>query len=1215
MSIDPISIGISLALSAASMAMQASRRIEGPRLEDTKFNAADYGGLLTRFWGRRWIVPKVIFGEDLKHVEVESKTKGGKYNQHKYYGTWAVMIAPHPIQGVAKVKMDGHLVLDLTGAGPVTPFDFGEVSLAAKRDHLLATNPITSGMGIAPKSTPYFRIYVGAPGQEPDERMLATVEALNGVGSCPDFRGRSWLIIEELPLEKFGNRVPQLEIEALTASSGHVPTEQRDLTFAPNAAFNLRFSGDYSRVVWMSTDGEVEMWDVAARQPMMTWIGGDISPTSPIGLFSDGRIGFVADDTAFKVLAPGGGVTTVYDDGYQQYGAAVVTDGKGIEHWGTYPFSFYTGFYYDGVSFAPGWQACLFFPDSYGNVWVVGRIAFATDTVHFIRLTTVDNSPEYLAEFSIVMPVTASPDANGEGAYAAASGDNIILRWEGSHYLIDPTDASIVDSVAAPAAGRIYSAKTVWTNAVPGSGRVWLGNSEYDLLTGELIRTVAGVSGAAGTYPSVYDPINHALWVGEDGITIYHLDRVASAAITLRTIVEDVCVKAKIDLATIDATALTQEIAGYSVAGGTGKDWLEPLLDLYDVDARPHGFKLQFVNRGGAPGAEISSEDFAAPEEGEAPFSYPLPGATDVPTWLALQFADPAIDQQRNSTLSGPRGSADGMQPKTIDMTSLVLPVDEAQQLSGRLHRRIAWDTGPVELSLPAREIVLEPADVRPLMLRGATVKARLVTIEMRADRRFATEWKRDDPSVNQLDGATGATADGNEPSVIVIPGICQGFVLDLPLLRDADNDVNPQVYVAAGPYSADLSFPGASVFEAVLGDYSESIAGITAANRATWGWTTEALPDADPWVWDRGNVVNVMLQVGELTGCTEAAIDADERRNLALIGDEIVQFTTATLEIDGSYTLSGFKRGRRGTEWACATHGARDAVLLLNTAAPVAEGLSEVGTALSFKAVTDGRSITGAWPIDLAPFTGATLKPYAPCHLKAALASGDWTLSWVRRTRVGGAWTGGADIPLSEASEAYELDIMDGDTVVRTVTGLTSPTFTYTAAMQTTDFGGAISTVTFRVYQISDAVGRGFAATATSEPPATSALWRLTFPSQANVYIREIEMRDVIGGTDQCAGGTATADAGGAGSAAQAFDDSSTYWGNSGGGASPNHWIEYAFASPVWIAQLSLWCTNTPSLSPANVTLSYWNGAAFVDVLTKTALSWASEETKTFVV
>ncbi|MNP69766.1 hypothetical protein D3C76_1659100 [compost metagenome] len=50
----------------------------------------------------------------------------------------------------------------------------------------------------------------------------------------------------------------------------------------------------------------------------------------------------------------------------------------------------------------------------------------------------------------------------------------------------------------------------------------------------------------------------------------------------------------------------------------------------------------------------------------------------------------------------------------------------------------------------------------------------------------------------------------------------------------------------------------------------------------------------------------------------------------------------------------------------------------------------------------------------------------------------------------------------------------MDGSTVVRTITA-TSPEFDYPAADQAADFGSAQSSITFRIYQRSEVVGRGY--------------------------------------------------------------------------------------------------------------------------------------------
>ena len=71
-------------------------------------------------------------------------------------------------------------------------------------------------------------------------------------------------------------------------------------------------------------------------------------------------------------------------------------------------------------------------------------------------------------------------------------------------------------------------------------------------------------------------------------------------------------------------------------------------------------------------------------------------------------------------------------------------------------------------------------------------------------------------------------------------------------------------------------------------------------------------------------------------------------------------------------------------------------------------------------------------------------------------------------------------DVPLNEASEAYDVDVLDGaGQVVRTLYS-TSPSITYTAADQTTDFGAPQSALDIAVHQLSAAVGRGFAGRAT---------------------------------------------------------------------------------------------------------------------------------------
>jgi hypothetical protein len=65
----------------------------------------------------------------------------------------------------------------------------------------------------------------------------------------------------------------------------------------------------------------------------------------------------------------------------------------------------------------------------------------------------------------------------------------------------------------------------------------------------------------------------------------------------------------------------------------------------------------------------------------------------------------------------------------------------------------------------------------------------------------------------------------------------------------------------------------------------------------------------------------------------------------------------------------------------------------------------------------------------------------------------------------------------LSADTYAPDVGAVDGS-VLRTITA-TTPAATYSAAQQTTDFGGAVGAVFVHIYQMSGIVGRGIAAEA----------------------------------------------------------------------------------------------------------------------------------------
>jgi hypothetical protein len=146
--------------------------------------------------------------------------------------------------------------------------------------------------------------------------------------------------------------------------------------------------------------------------------------------------------------------------------------------------------------------------------------------------------------------------------------------------------------------------------------------------------------------------------------------------------------------------------------------------------------------------------------------------------------------------------------------------------------------------------------------------------------------------------------------------------------------------------------------------------------------------------------------------------------------------------------------------------------MLSSSTVQRIPDGLDLIGAVRSYKAVSAGRDITSATAASFSN-TAKGLKPLSPVHLKGSRnGSGDLIITWKRRTRIGGGWRDNAEVPLGETNEAYEVEILNGAVVVRTVAAA-SPTVTYTAAQQTSDFGSVQAAVAVRVYQLSATVGR----------------------------------------------------------------------------------------------------------------------------------------------
>ena len=169
------------------------------------------------------------------------------------------------------------------------------------------------------------------------------------------------------------------------------------------------------------------------------------------------------------------------------------------------------------------------------------------------------------------------------------------------------------------------------------------------------------------------------------------------------------------------------------------------------------------------------------------------------------------------------------------------------------------------------------------------------------------------------------------------------------------------------------------------------------------------------------------------------------------------------------------------------ALAGAR-VVILDTSVSPLPVAQADIGLPWNWRIGPASRPVSDASYL-AATFTpaGIGLRPFSVAHVvqpwRTARSPGDLTISWIRRSRALAADSWEAlEVPLAEDSEAYEIDILDGATIKRTLSTATTSAI-YTAAQQTADRGATLApgaTLAIRIVQLSQTYGRGAAQTTT---------------------------------------------------------------------------------------------------------------------------------------
>lgn len=540
----------------------------------------------------------------------------------------------------------------------------------------------------------------------------------------------------------------------------------------------------------------------------------------------------------------------------------------------------------------------------------------------------------------------------------------------------------------------------------------------------------------------------------------------------LQSILTDFVRRAGITGASLDVSSVTGWIGGISIAGRNEvRSAVEAITQIFQIDTLERNGSIVFRPRNNTPVASLTESDLIPQNEsadsGRNLFTITKAPRQALPQRVELGFYDRNADYQAN-TQSAERQVGVDANISTID-SRMVLTPNQARGLAETL-LNVSWsEIYTFSFALSRSFAFLETGDVVTMTLAGRVWTARILKITINNQNLDIEAISTDADSYQ----STLKGSDSTSSQQILLSQPATLYALNLPVTVGVSE--NPAFFVATGKATGDVNWRYTQMYRSDGGPF-----GLVAvlSSSVVHGTAATVLPVGSAEYTDKGSTVNVTLIDGTLSSVTEEELL--NGANAALLGSELIQFQNATLLSGTTWQLSTLLRGRNGTEAAVSGHSAGEVFLLLTSGVERSEIVfNDINRQTSLKGVSNGQLEANITAQTFTP-TAANLRPYSPVHITAARdVSGNITLNWKRRTRYGGAWVDGQDVPLAEASESYEVDVLNGATIVRTLVSNT-PSVAYTAAQQTADFGSLPPSVSVKVYQLSAIVGRGSAGIAT---------------------------------------------------------------------------------------------------------------------------------------
>jgi len=1088
---------------AISYILQPKTHTEGPKMTDLSVQGSVYGTPIRDCWGSVRLAGNIIWSEGIKeHKHEEDVGKGGaSYTSYSYTCSFAVAICKGEIEGIRRIWADSKLIYDRR--------DLSGVSISAY------------GIDLNMAKSASVTFYPGSETQEADP----IIEAVEGAGEVPGYRGLCYIVFEDMQLADFANRIPNLEFEVADASDSDYygvripyPLEAaqgawspgmtiREYGFllttqhwchptTPNGYVYSAISGGggtagMTEPTWPTTLGEtVEDGDavwVCYSYHDTRFTAGKTPSLQRLREVDGGILVCVQDGGTYSdpaYLQRWAGIPDPYGNGAKLMWNVNINDADVGGHFEenctltnqlNHIMVMFTEWGFNETCF----NVINTYPPETCNIEEVIRLGYPSmPWCSFYRGRTATGTGHYKYYFETGNGSKIQRWVCEETSYPSYSCTLMMERDLGASY----SNIHIIDDgIAIATKGSckvvfeydLYSS-TVVSNEVEGPGASYMpGQAIY------FDNNVLGVGSYADAVPTGMGYITMAL-CGPWSITPMEYDLFTGSSMAVDQMVADILENCGLTSDQYDVTDLSGDTAIGFVRTGvmSGEELLKPLMRVFQFDIVEQDWKVVCKKRGGSVVANIPWGDLAAHEQGgQQPEAIieKIEDESSLPLKIVLEYRDfdadymPAIE---SATRSKSAVNTDNI--KTLEYP-IVMQATKALQAVETLFETMWVQRKKYQIAIPTDYIKLSPGDL-------ITIDSTYKVLISKVDVSF--------PLILKIEAAAEDTASYTSNSISVAPFIVSQNIgkpafsypvfLDLPSLIGYKDELS----FYFGAYAIEEGWKTTLLYRSIDdGQTWEHINAIE--NMLTVGTVSNELADGPVTVVDEGNSMTVVLSsYGKtLAGATLESVFSGT--NNAAVGTsgrwEIVGFSGVVQNADGSYTLTNLVRGRKGTDHNTANHKANDAFILLEESKLLLQTIpdSQLDTEIKYRMAPIGVSLLSGMAFEFTCI-GNVLAPFSPVDIQGERdSSGNLTISWVRRSRSSIGWSG-TGAPMLENTEEYEIDVYSGATIKRTIEVSSATSVIYTAAQQTTDFGSTQASVKVIVYQISDTVGRGTGREAT---------------------------------------------------------------------------------------------------------------------------------------